>query len=92
MAEKEIKILGIHSSPRDGATAAALRYALEKAAQIDGVVTEFAELRKGGANPCLHCGRCIREKLFECPVYDDAIRPLYPKIREADGIIFATPV
>lgn len=87
-----VKILGIHSSPRNGATAAALRYALSKAKEIEGVETEFADLRKGAANPCLHCGKCIKEKLYYCAVHNDAISPLYEKIREADGIILASPV
>lgn len=88
----KIKVLGIHSSPHNGATAAALRYALEKAAQIEGVETEFYELRSGACNPCIHCSTCIKKGLYDCPVFDDAITPLYVKIREADVIFLASPV
>lgn len=88
----EIKVLGIHSSPHNGATAAALRYALQAVASLTEVETEFVELRKGKCNPCIHCDRCIKEKLYYCPVYDDAISPLYEKIRTADVIMLASPV
>jgi len=87
-----IKILGIHSSPKDGATAAALRYALKCAEEIEGIETELVELRKGKLNPCLHCDACIKNNLYNCPVHNDAITPLYEKIIEADGIILASPV
>ena len=87
-----VKILGISSSPQEGATAAALRYALQKAAEVPGVEVEYADMRKGGINPCIHCDKCIREKAYRCMIYDDAITPLYEKIREADGIILASPV
>ena len=87
-----IKVLGIHSSPHSGGTADALRYALDRAAETGDVITEMADLRKGGCHPCLHCDRCIRENLYSCPVFSDAITPLYEKIREADVIMLASPV
>ena len=87
-----VKILGIHSSPNvHGATAQALQFALDCAAQIEGVETEFVGLGRK-VNPCLHCDACIKKQLYYCPIYDDAIRPLYDKIQEADGIILASPV
>ena len=87
-----VKILGISSSPHEGATAAALKYALEKAAEVPGVEVEYADMRKGGTNPCIHCDKCIREKAYQCMIYDDAITPLYEKIRKADAIFLASPV
>ena len=87
-----VKILGIHSSPREGATAAALRYALQCAGEVPEVETEFVALREGKINPCVHCDTCIRKNLYYCPVFDDVIRPLYDKIMAADGIILASPV
>ena len=88
-----IKILGIHGSPRKGATAYALERALEAAREVPGVETEFLELRGRELHPCIHCNRCVKPGNFTCPAFaGDGMEEFYEKIPQADGLILATPV
>ncbi len=88
----EVNVLGIHSSPRKGATAHVLQKALSYAGEIDGVQTVYKELRHHKINYCLHCNRCITPGTFHCPVYDDGMTELYELVRKADVLVLATPV
>ena len=83
-------IVGIHSSPRQGATAYALLRALEYAEEVPGVTTSFHELRQGKLSPCIHCDRC--KDLFHCPVFDDAMQVFYELLPKSQGVILASPV
>lgn len=85
-----VKILGFSGSPKKGATDYCVEKALEAAAQVPGVETEFIPLRKCKIRPCTGCDRCRRESIM-CPTQDD-MQELYPKILSADGYIIASPV
>jgi len=81
-------ILGICGSPRQKTTEYILKEALsllEKA----GFKTEFFTVRGKDVKFCNHCDYCIKN--YECIIKDD-IQVLYPLLREANGIIMATPV
>ncbi|AEG17064.1 flavodoxin family protein [Methanobacterium paludis] len=81
-------ILGICGSPRKQATDYVLHEAL-KMLEDKGFETEFFGVRGKNISPCRHCDYCLREK--ECIMKDDMYE-LYPLIKEARGIIMATPV
>ena len=81
-------ILGICGSPRKQATDYVLHEAL-KMLEDKGFKTEFFGVRGKNISPCRHCDYCLREK--ECIMKDDMYE-LYPLIKEANGIIMATPV
>ena len=83
-----MKILGICGSPRKQATDYVLHEAL-KMLEDKGFETEFFGVRGKNISPCRHCDYCLREK--ECIMKDDMYE-LYPLIKEAPGIIMATPV
>lgn len=88
----EIKVLGLHASPRNGATAESLRIALDIANTIPDVESEFVELRKLDLHYCKHCERCLKPDILDCPAYDDGMNELYPKIQAADVLVLASPV
>lgn len=88
----EIKVLGIHGSPRNGATAQALREALRFAEEVPGAVTQFMELRKMKISPCIHCNRCLKETEPRCPAFDDDMKLFYELIPQADVLVLASPV
>jgi multimeric flavodoxin WrbA len=48
------RLLGISGSPREGATAFAVREALEFAASLEDIETEFISLKGKKINFCLH--------------------------------------
>lgn len=82
--------MGISGSPRQGATAFVVRQALEFAASLGGVETEFISLRGKKINFCLHCDYCVRTK--EGCVQKDDVSTFYPGMEAADAWLLATPV
>jgi multimeric flavodoxin WrbA len=81
-------IVGICGSPRKGATEHVLREALNKLKEM-GFETEFFTVRGKKIGFCTHCDHCLTHK--ECIIADD-MKTVYALLREAEGIIFATPV
>jgi multimeric flavodoxin WrbA len=81
-------ILGICGSPRKKATDYVLRETL-RMVEESGSETQFFGVLGKNISPCQHCDYCIRNK--ECKMKDDMYE-LYPLLKEARGIIVATPV
>jgi multimeric flavodoxin WrbA len=85
----KMKVLGICFSPRrNGNSETLLREAL-KGSRECGVKTEFLSLRTKRIEPCIACLKC--KKTGVCSLKDD-MQDIYPKLLEADGLIFASPV
>ncbi|NPB09535.1 MAG: flavodoxin family protein [Thermodesulfobacteria bacterium] len=87
-----MKVLGILGSPRPfGGSAQLLHCALE-AARREGAEVEARSVYEGEIKPCQGC---IQDEdpncRFPC-IFDDFGKELLIKVREADVIIFATPV
>ena len=89
--QKTKKILVIMGSPRKGNTFRAceeLRGMLEKELPVE---FEYLWLKDADLQPCKGCLACFTQGEGKCPVRDDT--PLIEqKMREADGVVFATPV
>ena len=81
-------IVGICGSPRKGATEHVLREALSML-ETAGFDTEFFSVRGKKIGFCTHCDHCLEHK--ECILKDD-MYTVYGLLREAEGIIIATPV
>ena len=81
-------IVGISGSPRQQATEHVLKDAL-MLLEGQGFETRFFTVRGKHINFCTHCDYCLEHK--EC-VFKDDMQEVYDLLKEADGIIFATPV
>jgi multimeric flavodoxin WrbA len=81
-------IVGICGSPRKQATEHVLREALNMLRK-EGFETQFFTVRGKNIGFCQHCDYCLREK--ECKLKDD-MYTLYPLLKEAEGLVIATPV
>jgi multimeric flavodoxin WrbA len=81
-------ILGISGSPRRMATEHILEEAL-KMLRENGLETAEFTVRGKKISACRHCDYCLKNK--ECIVKDDMYQ-LYSLLREADGLVIATPV
>ena len=81
-------IVGICGSPRQQATEHILKEALQKLAE-QGFKTRFFTVRGKNISFCTHCDHCLEHK--EC-VFKDDMQEVYTLLKEAKGIIFATPV
>ncbi len=81
-------IVGICGSPRKMATEYVLSEALRMLEEL-GFKTEMFTVRGKDINFCQHCDYCLRNKV--CRIKDDMFE-LYELLKNAEGIIIATPV
>jgi multimeric flavodoxin WrbA len=81
-------IVGICGSPRQQATEHILKEAL-RALEEKGFETRFWSVRGKRLGFCTHCDYCLEHK--EC-VFKDDMQEIYALLKDADGLIFATPV
>jgi multimeric flavodoxin WrbA len=81
-------ILGICGSPREQATDYVLKETLKMLSE-KGFETHFWTVRGKRIGFCMHCDYCLKHK--ECAFKDD-MQELYALMKDADGILFATPV
>ena len=87
--EGPMKVLGIFGSPRkDGNTGLLLEEALRGAA-MEGAEVERIHLSDFNIIPCKECLKCFQDG--QCILLDD-MRQIYPKLLEADIIVFASPI
>ena len=83
-----MKIFVISGSPRNQTTKHVLDKAVEFFDKEDYEVTTFYAAGKD-LKPCMHCDFCLKNK--KCVIQDDMLS-VYENLKEADGIIIATPV
>jgi len=84
-----MKVIMINSSPHQhGCTYTALREAAEELAR-QGIESEILHIGSAAIRGCIACGFC--RKNDRC-VHDDLINEIAPKLIEADGLIFGSPV
>jgi multimeric flavodoxin WrbA len=85
-----VEILGISDSPRKGAnTAILVKKALEGAASVLGVKTEFYEMAGKKLHHCMGCLECSERGVC---VFKDDLQDFIKRWMEADGIIWGAPV
>lgn len=81
-------ILGVCGSPRAKTTEYVLREALRMLGER-GFETEFFTVRGNEIGYCIHCDYCLQKR--GCAIQDD-VQGLYPLLKEAEGLVFASPV
>jgi multimeric flavodoxin WrbA len=81
-------VVGICGSPREQATDYVLKEALRMLEQ-HGFETRLFTVRGKRIGFCLQCDYCLEHK--ECIQKDD-MQELYAMLKDADGIVIATPV
>ena len=85
-----MKVLGICGSPREGATEFLLKKALKDLECEESFETKFITVRDRDISPCTHCNACAESK-GKCSI-SDGMDEIYDALREADGIILASPI
>jgi multimeric flavodoxin WrbA len=85
-----MKILAIHGSPRTirSSTRRLAGFVLEGAAEA-GAETEMIDLCDFRVTPCTACDSCSLNGIC---VYDDDLAAIVERMKDADGIVFASPV
>ena len=89
MADAHIVVL--QGSPHRQGNTAALVGHLADAARAGGATVEVFHLHDMDIAPCTGCEGCHKPNVENC-VIDDEMNALYPKLRAADAIVFASPI
>lgn len=84
-----MKILGINGSPRAGGNTDLLLDKVLEGAESKGAETEKIILNKLKFSPCQECEKMADDGV--CLINDD-MQKVYEKIKEADTLVFASPV
>lgn len=83
------KVLGLNGSPRAGGNTDLLLEQVMAGAASRGARTETLFARSLRVEPCRHCDGCLKDG--QC-VIPDEMQQVYPKLREADVVVIASPV
>jgi len=78
-------------SPRKAGNSAALAEQVVAGAESGGAAVESFYLHGMDIAPCTACDACRDDSAKDC-VIDDPMTALYPKLRQADAIVIASPV
>ena len=84
-----MKVIGIVGSPRKEGNTELLTAHTLRAISEEGLDTELIRLAGLDIGPCNACMSCKDEE--RCTIEDDLF-PIYLRMKEADGIILASPV
>jgi len=84
-----MKVLGLFGSPRKGGNTELLLEEALKGATEEGAGVERIHLGDLNIIPCKECLACFKDG--NCIILDD-MGKIYPKLLEADIILFASPI
>jgi len=84
-----MKVLALFGSPRRGGNTEILLEEALKGAEAEGAEIERLYLSELKITPCTECHGC--DSTGDCVILDE-MQKIYPKLLEADIIIFASPI
>ena len=84
-------VITILGSPRRKGNSATLAENVVLGAKSVGAIVETYYLHGMDIKPCDACAMCHEDINAECVINDD-MQKLYPKLRQADAIIIASPI
>jgi multimeric flavodoxin WrbA len=90
-ATAKTKVLILLGSPRKKGNTAALAKRIAQGAESAGAEVESVYLNRLQIKPCQACGSCRKPEAEGCAV-DDDMQQLYPKLEQAQAVVFACPV
>ncbi len=88
---KSRRILIVTSSPRKNGNSTLLALRAAEGVKAEGSLADIVHIGNMKIAPCTACDACRRNPETGCIIKDD-MQPLYQKIKDADGVIFATPI
>lgn len=83
-------ILVVHASPRVGGNSSMLADEFIRGAEEAGHVVERVNVGSARISGCMACEHCFSHEGACC--IDDDMQEMYPKLRAADVLVFATPM
>ncbi len=88
---KSRKILTLLGSPKKDGSSSLLANQVIAGAEAAGAENETYHLQGMNLKFCTGCRKCRTETAKSCVIEDD-MQILYPKLRDADAIILASPI
>jgi len=85
------KILVVLGSPRKQGNSATLAQSVVAGAEAEGADVESVYLHGMDIKPCNACDVCREGDETDCNINDDMVK-LYPKLRQADSVVIASPI
>ena len=85
------RVLIIAASPRKNGNSTILALKAAEGVKASGGEADLVSIGNLKIAPCNGCDACIAKPEVGCIVKDD-MQPLYQKIKQAQGVIFATPI
>jgi len=85
------RVLILTASPRKNGNSTILALKAAEGVKAGGGEADVVSIGNLKIAPCNACDSCLAKPEAGCVIKDD-MQPLYQKIREAQGVIFATPV
>ncbi len=87
-----MKVVAFNGSPRaEGNTNRALAIVAEEL-EREGIATSVVQVGSRQVRGCVACGGCARNKDGRCVLPDDGVNAWIAEAREADGLLFGSPV
>jgi multimeric flavodoxin WrbA len=87
----QMKVVAFNGSPRrDGNTFRLVQHVF-KALEAEGIETELAQVGGHLIHGCTACQQCFKNKDGRCVLDGDLVNECIAKMRQADGIILASP-
>lgn len=87
----DIKVIAINGSPRKNGNTSILISKVFSTLNESGIKTEEIQLAGNAVRGCTACYICKKEKNGKCVIQNDIVNLCIEKMKEADGIILASP-
>jgi len=91
MARKPLNVLVLLGSSREDGNSTRLAFALADGASARGHVVQSLRVPALDIAPCNGCNACLKTATAPCIIPDD-MEAVYPLLRAADVLVFATPL
>lgn len=85
------KVVIVKGSPRRSGNSAILADQVAAGAEAAGATVESFYLHGMDIRPCDACGSCQGMAAIDCVIEDD-MQALYPKLRAAEAVVYASPI
>jgi multimeric flavodoxin WrbA len=85
------KIIIVEGSPRPNGNSTLLAREVASGARSLGAEVETLHLHTMDVRPCTACDACQESLEMNC-IIDDAMKDVYPRLRAADAIVYASPI
>ncbi len=86
-----MKVIAFNGSPRKDGNCVRLIGHVFAALNAEGIETEMVQLGGNLIHGCTACYQCFEKKDGRCVIKTDVVNDCIAKMREADGIILASP-